>query len=86
MKNVETNNKEVVKAVKETIKELVSEHKKNLKYRPYAQDIKYAMEKKGSYRLTTTQINQILIDNNIKIDQPKDPVNDPKSQKLVATK
>lgn len=86
MKNVETNNKEVVKAVKETIKELVSEHKKNLKYRPYAQDIKYAMEKKGSYVLSTTQIKQILIDNNIKIEQPKDPINDPQPAKLVATK
>jgi len=86
MKNVETNNKEVVKAVKETIKELVSEHKKNLKYRPYPQDIKYAMAKKGSYVLSTTQIKQILIDNNIKIDQPKDPINDPQSAKLVATK
>lgn len=86
MKKVETNNKEVVKAVKETIKELQKAHEKNLKYRPYAQDIKYAMESKGSYRLTTTQIKQILIDNNIKIEQPKDPINDPQSAKLVTSK
>ena len=37
--------KELVKQIKNTIKELQEAHKKNLKYRPYPQDIAYAMKK-----------------------------------------
>ena len=78
--------KEVVKAVKETIKELQETHKENLKYRPYAQDIIYAMKKKGSYILNLSEMYKLIEDNEIKIEQPKDPINDPQSAKLVANK
>lgn len=79
--------KEVVKAVKETIKELKEAHKGNLKYRPYAQDISYAMKAKAEqYRLSTAEVQKILLENKIKIKQPVDPVNDPKSQKLTPKK
>lgn len=78
--------KEVVKAVKETIKELQETHKKNLKYRPYAQDIIYAMKAKGSYILNLSEMHALLEANKIKIEQPKDPINDPQPAKLVATK
>lgn len=78
--------KQVVKAVKETIKELQKTHKANLKYRPYPQDIIYAMKKNGSYILTLDEVKQIILDNNIKIEQPKDPINDLQSTKLVASK
>ena len=79
--------KEVVKEVKQTIKELVEAHKGNLKYRPYPQDISYAMKARADRTpLSTSEVYWILKENNIKIEQPKDPVNDPKSQKLVATK
>lgn len=76
---------DVVKEVKQTIKELQKEHKGNLKYRPYAQDISYALKKKG-YGIPTHEVANILRENNIKIPQPKDPLHDPQSQKLVQTK
>ena len=79
--------KEVVKLIKQTIKELQEEHKKNLKYRPYAQDIAYAMKKnQKNQMISTAEVQRILIENNIKIEQPKDPINDPQPAKLVATK
>lgn len=76
---------DVVKEVKQTIKELQQEHKGNLKYRPYAQDISYALKKKG-HIVSTSEVSHILLENNIKIPQPVDPINDPKSQKLVQAK
>lgn len=79
--------KELVKQIKQTIKELQEEHKKNLKYRPYAQDIAYAMKKNQTAQMiSTAEVQRILIENNIKIEQPKDPINDPQPAKLVATK
>lgn len=79
--------KELVKQIKKTIKELQEEHKKNLKYRPYAQDIAYAMKKdQKNQMISTAEVQRILIENNIKIEQPKDPINDPQSAKLVASK
>lgn len=79
--------KEVVKLIKKTIKELQEEHKKNLKYRPYAQDIAYAMKKnQKNQMISTAEVQRILIENNIKIEQPKDPINDPQSAKLVTSK
>lgn len=67
------NDKEVVKAVKETIKELQKEHEANIKYRPYAQDICYAMKAKGSYILSLGEMKELLSVNKIEIKQPKDP-------------
>ena len=79
--------KEVVKLIKQTIKELQEEHKGNLKYRPYAQDIAYAMKKdQKNQMISTAEVARILKEENIKIEQPKDPINDPQSAKLVATK
>lgn len=79
--------KEVVKLIKQTIKELQEEHKKNLKYRPYAQDIAYAIKKNQKAQIiSTAEVQRILIEENIKIEQPKDPINDPQPAKLVATK
>lgn len=87
MISIDTKDKDLVKEVKQTIKELQDAHKGNLKYRPYAQDISYAMKARNDrHHLTTTEVQQILWDNNIKIKQPIDPVNDPKSEKLVPTK
>ena len=66
--------KELVKQVKKTIKELQAKHKDNIKYRPYAQDIAYENNKSGNnYHMTAKQVQQILIEEKIKIEQPKDP-------------
>ena len=79
--------KEVVKEVKETIKELQEAHKGNLKYRPYPQDISYAMKARADRTsLSTSEVYWILKENNIKIEQPKDPVNDPQPAQLTLTK
>lgn len=79
--------KELVKQIKNTIKELQEAHKNNLKYRPYPQDIAYAMKKnQKNQMISTAEVQRILIENNIKIEQPKDPINDPQPAKLVATK
>ena len=78
------DDKEVVKEVKQTIKDLQEAHKGNLKYRPYAQDISYSMKAHADrHHLSTSEVQQILWEHDIKIKQPVDPINDPKSQKLV---
>ena len=87
MISIDTKDKDLVKEVKQTIKELQEAHKGNLKYRPYAQDISYAMKARADrHSLSTSEVQQILWENNIKIKQPVDPDNDPKTQKLVPTK
>ena len=79
--------KEVVKEVKQTIKELEEANKGNLKYRPYPQDISYAMKTRSDrHNLSTAEVQMIILENNIKIKQPVDPINDPKSQKLTPKK
>lgn len=76
--------KELVKQIKQTIKELQKEHKENLKYRPYPQDIAYAMKKhQKAQMISVAEVKRILLENNIKIEQPKDPINDPQPAKLV---
>lgn len=63
---------EVVQQVKDTIKELQEANKANIKYRPYAQDISYAMKANSSRaNLSAKEVASILKENNIVIEQPK---------------
>ena len=69
--------KQVVQQVKDTIKELQEAHKGNLKYRPYAQDISYAIKHNpDKIPLSTREVERIILENNIEIKQPVLPKKD----------